>query len=95
MPTEDANLARVLKALLSVGDVKLEEVQVVFQTGYRLTANSSVVLDGEHARAVRDACKIAIIEDPANATDPTRCGCRETMQEYLVQGCELHDPNLQ
>lgn len=49
MPTEDANLARVMRALLSVGDVKLDDVMLPHlggtQRGHRLT----VILDGQHA----------------------------------------------
>lgn len=65
MPTEESSLARALKALLSVGDVTIypeTEYTAGFLPvrGYRLVVNSSVVLDGEHARAVRDACGIAI-----------------------------------
>ena len=64
MPTEDRSLAEALKALLSVGDVTLMEVpqygQGIKQRGYQLSVNSHVILDGEHAMAVRDACKIAV-----------------------------------
>ena len=64
MPTEDRNLAEALKALLSVGDVTLIEVPM-YSAGhklraYQLSVNSHVILDGEHAMAVRDACKIAV-----------------------------------
>jgi hypothetical protein len=91
------HLSQVLKALLSTGDVTLTEVDVfspgVKQRGFRLTVSSSVVLDGEHARAVRDDCGIAIVDDaspvPQSALD---CTCRETMQEYiLTPGCPVHD----
>lgn len=49
MPTEDANLARVMRALLSVGDVTLEDIRVGSQKGHSLT----VVLDGQHAADVQ------------------------------------------
>ena len=53
-----ANRARVLAALLSVGDVSLEEVEVpsfgITQRGWRISVNSSVVLDGQHAESIRD-----------------------------------------
>lgn len=53
-----ANRARVLAALLSVGDVSLEEVEVPslghVQRGWRISVSSSVVLDGQHAESIRD-----------------------------------------
>ena len=65
MPTEDSNLTRVLKALLSTGDVTIYPEPAWTPgfrqvRGYRLVVNSSVVLDGQHAQAVRDGCGIAI-----------------------------------
>lgn len=58
MPTEESNLARTLKALLSVADVTLVEEWVystgMRQRGFRLTLNGSVVLDSQHMRAVKD-----------------------------------------
>lgn len=65
MPTEESSLSRVLNALLSTGDVTMyPEASWVpgFRKirGYRLVVNSTVVLDSEHALAVRDACGIAI-----------------------------------
>jgi hypothetical protein len=93
MPTEESNLVRVLKALLSVGDVMIQETDIAslgnMQRGYSLTVNSNVILDGQHARAVRDACGIAI-DDGIPSDSPTRCGCRETYMEYLTDGCPLH-----
>ncbi len=93
MPTEDFSLASVLRALLSVGDVTMREVSVcspyIKQRGYRLTVDSSVILDGDHARAIRDACGIAI-DDGVPADGPMRCGCRETISEYLTDGCPIH-----
>ncbi len=64
MPTQESNLARALQALLSVGDVTLTEVpqygRGIKQMGYQLSVNSHVILDAQHAMAIRDACKIAI-----------------------------------
>lgn len=98
MPTVESSLARVLKALLSTGDVTLSEVEVLTagycpMRGLRLSVHSSVILDGTHGLAVRDACGIAI-DDAIPADSPIRCGCRETYSEYLVDGCPLHDPKL-
>ncbi len=93
MPSEDSSLARVLKALLSTGDVTMREVSVyglsIKQRGYRLTVDSSVILDGEHARVVRDACGIAI-DDGVPSDSPMRCGCRQTISEYLMDDCPIH-----
>ncbi len=54
----DESRVRVLAALLSVGDVSLVEEEVVslgiVQRGYRISVNSSVVLDGVHAESVRE-----------------------------------------
>lgn len=59
MPTTESNLARVLLALLSTGEVYCEETEVHslghVQKAYRLTMNSSVVLDCQHADAVMEA----------------------------------------
>ncbi len=71
MPTEESSLARVLQALLSTGDVTMYQERVYTPgfrpiQGFRLVVNSSVVIDGSHALAVRDACGIAVddsIED--------------------------------
>lgn len=58
MPTEDRNLAEVLRALLSVGDVTCEETEVRslgnVQRGYRLTVNASVIIDPQHEAAIRE-----------------------------------------
>lgn len=57
MPTEQRDLAEVLLALLSVGHVSCEEVEVHslgnIQRGYRLTVNSSIVIDQQHEAAVQ------------------------------------------
>lgn len=57
MPTDDSNLARVLRALLSAGDVTIEAVEAGGlgnrRTGYRLTVNSSVVVDAQHIQAIK------------------------------------------
>ena len=64
MPTTESNLARVLLALLSVGrdadeGVTCEPIEVHslghVQRAYRLTVNSSVILDCQHADAVMGA----------------------------------------
>lgn len=53
---DDIKLARVLKALLSAGDVTFYETEVrspgIVQTGWHLIVDSSIVIDGEHANAV-------------------------------------------
>ena len=72
MPSEDHALAQALKALLSTGDVTMYQERVYAPgfrpiQGFRLVVNSSVVLDGSHALAVRDACGIAI-DDGAEET---------------------------
>ncbi len=53
MPTEDANFARVMRALLSVGDVTLEDVETSYRGENRQHAHRlTVVLDSQHAKDV-------------------------------------------
>lgn len=56
MPTDDQNLVRVLKALLAAGVVTCDEVNVyspgIKQKGWRLTVDSSIIIDGQHAESV-------------------------------------------
>jgi len=60
MPTTESDLARVLRALLSTGEVTLDEATVANpgfrpQACYRLTVNTSIILDGQHGRSVMEA----------------------------------------
>jgi len=65
MPTNDASQAAILRALLSVaqqtGGVTLEEVELrehlPWIKGFKLTLNTSVILDGQHARAIESYCE--------------------------------------
>lgn len=56
MPTDESNLARVLKALLSAGNVTLEETQVSslgnVQKAWFLSVDSAIILDHQHALSV-------------------------------------------
>ncbi len=59
MPTTESSLARVLRALLKTGEVTLDEDVVTYpgyrpQACYRLTVNTSIVLDGVHGGAVME-----------------------------------------
>lgn len=65
MPTQESDQVRVLQALLGAGDVTMYP-EPVWEPGFRkvrgfrLVVNSSVVIDGQHAQTIRDACGIAI-----------------------------------